>query len=249
MTTAGDRPTPTGPEVQLRTPLAFTLAKYLLAWPIFHLLFRIEVHGRENLPPRGAGIIASNHISAIDSVFIPLLVPRHVTFLAKAQFFAGRGFGAWVRRTFMKAMGQLAIDRGGGAASSASLDNGVRVLRAGRLMGIYPEGTRSRDGLLHRGRTGIARVVLAAGATAPVIPVGIRGSDRILPIGKGFPKLGTRVVVTYGEPLDFSRYAGMLDDRFVLRSITDEVMAAIKDLSGQEYVDSYSSSRRGRPDD
>lgn len=222
--------------------MRYWLAKYLLVSPIFHLFFRIEVVGRDHIPRRGGAIIASNHISAIDSVFVPLVIPRHVTFLAKAQFFAGRGFAAWVRRSFMGAMGQLAIDRSGGSASTDALGAGVAVLRAGRLVGIYPEGTRSPDGRLYRGRTGLARMVLAE--PVPVIPVTVHGTDEVLPIGKGFPKLFRRVTVTFGEPLDFSRFVDIADDRFVLRSIMDELMRELARMSGREYVDVYASRRR-----
>lgn len=225
-------------------PLRYWLLKNLVVVPLLHLVFRIEVHGRENIPRAGAALIASNHVSAIDSLFVPLVIPRHVTFLAKAQFFEGKGFGGWFRRGFMSAMGQLPIDRGGGAESVAALHKGVQVLRAGRLLGIYPEGTRSDDGRLHRGRTGIARTVLAAGLSAPVVPVAVEGTDHVLPIGRVFPRLGTRIVITFGEPLDFSRYAGMLEDRVVLRSITDEIVGAIAAMSTREYVDVYASAAR-----
>jgi 1-acyl-sn-glycerol-3-phosphate acyltransferase len=227
--------------------MRYWLAKNLVVWPIFHLFFRIRVIGRENVPKTGGVLLAANHTSALDSVFLPLKTRRHVTFLAKAQFTAGRGFGAWVRRSFMSAMGQLAIDRSGGSASSSALDAGVEELRQGRIVGIYPEGTRSPDGRLHRGRTGISRMVLKA--QVPVVPVGIQGTRDVLPIGRGFPKLGARVTLTFGEPLDFSRFADVDDDRFVLRSITDEIMREIHRLSGQEYHDAYASHRRGARED
>ena len=216
--------------------------KNLLAAPIFRLLFRVEVHGRENIPKKGAAILAPNHLSVLDSVFVPISVPRHVAFLAKREFFAGKGFGAWVRRSFMGAMKQLEMERGGGAASSASLGGGSKVLAEGRLLGIYPEGTRSPDGRLHRGRTGIARMLLDN--PVPVIPVAVYGTAETMPRGAKFPSFGKHVIVTFGAPLDFSRYAGLAEDRFVLRSITDEIMHEIRQLSGQEYVDVYASSVR-----
>lgn len=217
--------------------MRYWLLKNLVVSWVVRLAFRLEIHGRENIPRKGAAIIAPNHLSVIDSVFVPLAIPRHVAFLAKEQFFAGRGFGGWFRRGFMRAMGQLEIDRGGGTASSSSLGGGASVLRAGRLLGIYPEGTRSPDGRLHRGRTGIARVLLEC--PVPVVPVAVFGTAEIMPKGARFPRLGRRVVVVFGEPIDMSRYAAIAEDRFVLRSMTDEIMHEIRRLSGQEYVDVY----------
>ena len=222
--------------------MRYWLAKNLLVVPVLRLLFRYEVHGHHNIPKHGPAIIASNHLALLDSAFIPGAIRRHIAFLAKEQFFAGKGFGPWIRRSFMGAMKQLEIDRGGGSASSSSLGGGVTVLREGRLLGIYPEGTRSRDGRLHRGRTGIARMLLDT--PVPVIPTSISGTRGILPKGSRFPKFGIRIIVTFGEPLDFSRYAGLAEDRFVLRSITDEIMHEIQQLSGQEYVDVYASNAR-----
>lgn len=222
--------------------MRYWLAKNLLVVPVLRVLFRYEVHGHHNIPKHGPAIIASNHLALLDSAFIPGAIRRHIAFLAKEQFFAGKGFGPWIRRSFMGAMKQLEIDRGGGSASSSSLGGGVTVLREGRLLGIYPEGTRSRDGRLHRGRTGIARMLLDT--PVPVIPTSISGTRGILPKGSRFPKFGIRIIVTFGEPLDFSRYAGLAEDRFVLRSITDEIMHEIQRLSGQEYVDVYASNAR-----
>lgn len=222
--------------------MRYWLAKNLLVIPLVRLLFRVEVHGRENIPKKGAAIIAPNHLSVLDSMFVPMSVPRHVAFLAKREFFAGKGFGAWVRRSFMGAMKQLEMERGGGAASSASLGGGAKVLAEGRLLGIYPEGTRSPDGRLHRGRTGIARILLEN--PVPVVPVAVFGTAETMPRGAKFPRFGTHVVITFGAPLDFSRYAGLVEDRFVLRSITDEIMHEIGRLSGQEYVDVYASNSR-----
>jgi 1-acyl-sn-glycerol-3-phosphate acyltransferase len=220
----------------------YWLAKNLIVVPLLRLLWRYEVRGVHNIPKRGAAIMASNHIGLLDSAFVPGAIPRHVAFLGKEQLFTGKGLKAWFVRSFMLAMGQLEIDRGGGSASASSLGGGVHVLRAGKLLGIYPEGTRSRDGRLHRGRTGIARLLLDT--PVPVIPVAISGSDEILPRGAKFPKFGGRVIVTFGEPMDFSRYAGLTEDRFVLRAITDEIMHEIGRLSGQEYVDVYASNAR-----
>jgi 1-acyl-sn-glycerol-3-phosphate acyltransferase len=220
----------------------YWLAKNLIVVPLLRLLWRFEVHGVHNIPKRGAAVIASNHIGILDSAFVPGAMPRHVAFLVKEQWFAGKGIAAAVRRGFMRAMGQLEIDRGGGSASETSLGSGVAVLSAGKLLGIYPEGTRSPDGRLHRGRTGIARVLLDM--AVPVIPVAVSGTAEIMPRGAKFPKFGGRVIVTFGEPMDFSRYVGLTEDRFVLRAITDEIMHEIKRLSGQEYVDVYASNAR-----
>ena len=225
--------------------MRYWLAKNLIVVPLLRLFFRYEVRGHENIPKKGAAIIASNHLAILDSAFVPGAMRRHVAFLAKEQFFAGKGFVPWVRRSFMGAMGQLEIDRGGGSASASSLGGGASVLRAGKLLGIYPEGTRSPDGRLYRGRTGIARMLLESGAT--VLPIAMIDTDKVLREGSIFPKL-RRVGVVIGEPLDFSRFAGMENDRFVLRSITDEIMHELSKLSGQEYVDVYASSmKKSRP--
>jgi len=220
----------------------YWLIKYLLAVPLLHLFFRIEVHGRENLPRRGAAIIASNHLSTIDSVFVPLVIPRHVTYLAKSQFTSGKGLGAWFRRELMGMLGQLAIDRSGGSASAAGIAAGAGVLRKGELLGIYPEGTRSPDGRLYRGRTGVARILVEC--PAPVVPVAVFGTPEVMPKGAKFPRLGRRVIIVFGRPIDFERYAGIAEDRFVLRAITDEIVHEISKLSGQEYVDIYASAAR-----
>ncbi len=222
--------------------MRYWLAKNLLVVPLLRVLFRFEVHGHHHVPKTGAAIIASNHLAILDSAFVPGALRRHVSFLVKEQWFAGKGFAAYWRRSFMGAMKQLEIDRGGGSASVSALGGGVDVLREGRLLGIYPEGTRSPDGRLHRGRTGIARLILDN--PVPVIPTSITGTRAILPRGSRFPKLGVRIIVTFGEPIDFSRYAGLVEDRFVLRAITDEIMHEIQRLSGQEYVDVYASNAR-----
>ena len=227
--------------------MRYWLAKMLIVWPIFHIFFRIRVVGRENVPKTGGALLAANHTSIIDSVFLPLKTRRHVMFLVKAQFFMGKGFGAWVRRSFMSAIGQLPLDRSGGAASSSALDTAVSVLQSGRLVGIYPEGTRSVDGRLHRGRTGIARMIVKA--QVPVIPVGIQGTRDIMPVGRSFPRLHGRVTLTFGEPLDFTRFSALEEDRYVLRSITDEIMREIQKLSGQEYQDTYATTRRADRED
>ncbi|NBP90762.1 MAG: 1-acyl-sn-glycerol-3-phosphate acyltransferase [Actinobacteria bacterium] len=185
--------------------MAYAILKAILL-PLLSLIFRPKVEGLSHVPTHGAAIIASNHLSFSDSIFMPLVVPRRVTFLAKSEYFTG--------------------------------ETGLRILREGNLLGIYPEGTRSPDGRLYRGRTGIARMALESGV--PVIPVAMIDTDKIQPPGKALPKI-MQVGIRFGEPLDFSRYEGMSGDRFILRSVTDEIMYALMDLGGQEYVDMYAT--------
>jgi 1-acyl-sn-glycerol-3-phosphate acyltransferase len=214
--------------------------------PILRVLFRPWVDGEDNIPHEGAAIFASNHLSFSDSIFLPLVVPRKVTFLAKSDYFTGKGLKGLMTKGFMSGVGQVPIDRSGGAASEAALQTGLRILREGKILGLYPEGTRSPDGRLYRGKTGVARMALEAGV--PVIPVAMINTDVVQPTGKKIPKLG-RVGVRVGKPLDFSRYAGMEGDRFVLRSITDEIMYELMLLSGQEYVDQYATKAKADIED
>ena len=209
--------------------------------PVLRVLFRPWVEGAEHIPQEGAAIFASNHLSFSDSIFLPLVVPRKVTFLAKADYFTGSGVKGKLTKGFFSGVGQVPIDRSGGAASEAALQTGLRILREGNLLGLYPEGTRSPDGRLYRGKTGVARMALEAGV--PVIPVAMINTDVVQPTGKKIPKLG-RVGIRVGKPLDFSRYQGMEGDRFVLRSITDEIMYELMLLSGQEYVDQYATKAK-----
>ena len=220
--------------------MGYWIVKAILS-PILRLLFRPWVEGAEHIPADGAAILASNHLSFSDSIFLPLVVPRRVTFLAKSDYFTGRGAKGKLKASFFKGVGQLPVDRSGGKASEAALSTGLRVLREGKLLGIYPEGTRSPDGRLYRGKTGVARMAIEAGV--PVIPVAMIGTDIIQPTGKVLPKI-MRVGIKIGKPLDFSRYAGMEGDRFVLRSITDEIMYELMLLSGQEYVDQYAAKAK-----
>ncbi len=217
--------------------------KMVVIGPIIKLLFRPWVEGEENIPETGAAILASNHLSFSDSIFLPLVVSRRVTFLAKSDYFTGRGLKGRLTAAFFKGVGQLPVDRSGGKASNAALSSGLKVLRRGELLGIYPEGTRSPDGRLYRGRTGVARMALEG--KVPVIPIAMIGTDKAQPTGKVIPRI-MRIGVRVGKPLDFSRYEGMEDDRFVLRSITDEVMYELMLLSGQEYVDMYATSMKDR---
>ncbi|KQR90544.1 MULTISPECIES: lysophospholipid acyltransferase family protein [Microbacterium] len=217
--------------------------KYVVIGPVIKAIFRPWVVGRSNIPARGAAILASNHLSFADSIFLPLMIDRPMSFLAKSDYFTGRGLKGWATKMFFKATGQIPIDRSGGKASEASLNTGLQVLGRGDLLGIYPEGTRSPNGILYRGRTGIARMALEAGV--PVIPVVMVDTDAIQPIGRRIPRIG-RVGVVIGEPLDFTRFAGLSDDRYVLRSVTDEIMVALQRIGGQRYDDVYASAVKER---
>lgn len=208
--------------------------------PILAVLWQPRAEGVENVPRRGPAIMVSNHLSFSDHFFGPLPLPRKITFLAKAEYFTGTGVKGFVSRAFFTGVGQIPIDRSGGKASEAALRTGLRVLKRGDLLGIYPEGTRSPDGKLYRGRTGVARLALEA--KAPVVPMAMINLEKIMPPGRTIPKLGVRPKVVFGEPLDFSRYYGMEKDQRVLRAITDEIMYALMELSGQEYVDRYAQS-------
>ena len=219
----------------------YWLLKYVLVGPLLRLFFRPWVEGLEHIPDDGPAILASNHLSFSDSIFLPLVVPRHITFLAKSDYFTGKGVKGRLTAFFFTGVGQVPIDRSGGTASQAAIDTGLRVLGEGHLLGIYPEGTRSPDGQLYRGRTGVARMALESGA--PVLPVAMIDTDKIQPPGKILPKI-MRVGIKIGPPLDFSRYAGMEGDRWVLRSVTDEIMYELMTLSGQEYVDMYATKAK-----
>ncbi|MFT4233978.1 MAG: lysophospholipid acyltransferase family protein [Microbacterium sp.] len=221
----------------------YWLMKYVIGGPLLKGVFRPWIDGKRNVPEQGAAILASNHLAVMDSVFLPLMLDRPVSFLAKSDYFTGRGIKGFVTKWFMKGTGQIALDRSGGPASEAALNTALQVLGKGDLLGIYPEGTRSPDGKLYRGRTGIARMALVA--KVPVIPVVMVGTDDMQPIGRVIPRI-MRAGVVIGEPLDFSRYAGMESDRYVLRSVTDEIMVAIQRLGQQQYSDEYASSVKSR---
>jgi 1-acyl-sn-glycerol-3-phosphate acyltransferase len=221
----------------------YWLMKYIVIGPLLKAIFRPWIVGRRNVPAEGAAILASNHLSFIDSVFLPLMIDRPMSFLAKSDYFTGKGLKGWATRMFMKGTGQIPIDRTGGKASEASLNTGLQVLGRGDLLGIYPEGTRSPDGRLYRGRTGLARMALEA--HVPVIPVVMVDTDTVMPIGRRIPRVG-RVGMVIGEPLDFSRFAGMEGDRYILRSVTDEIMVALQRLGEQTYDDVYASTVKNR---
>ena len=204
--------------------------------PIIRICVRVKVEGREHVPRHGAVILASNHRSFLDSIFIPLVVRRRVTFVAKAEYFDDPKT-AW----FFRSCGQIPIRREGGTASERALASATEVLRNGKVFGIYPEGTRTRDGLLHRGHTGVAR--LSLGCNVPIVPIGLVGTDEVQPIDSRLPKLFRHVTIRFGEPIDPARYAGRENDRMALRELTDEVMYDITQLSGYEYVDTYATKQ------
>lgn len=221
--------------------LFYWFLKRIVVGPVLRVLFRPWTRGLEHLPVKGGAIIAANHLSFIDSIFVPIAVPRPVVYLAKNDYFTRPGVRGRAQRWFLRVTNQLPMDRGGGAGSEDSLRAGLDVLRSGSLLGIYPEGTRSPDGKLHRGRTGVARLAIAGGV--PVVPAALIGTDVVQPKGRTIPRI-RRVGVVFGEPLDFTRFEGKTDDRHVLRAVTDEIMYEIMRLSGQEYVDTYAASHR-----
>ncbi len=232
----GGHPTPRTGRTAVST--FYWSAKTFAVAPATRLLFRPWVKGLGNVPAEGAAILASNHLSVSDSVFMPAMLERQVHFLAKKDYFTGAGPKGWITRKFFEATNQLPMDRSGGEASLRSLDAGLEALREGRLLGIYPEGTRSPDGRLHRGKIGVAKLALASGA--PVVPIAMIGTDQAQPIGRTLPRI-RRIGMIFGEPLDFSDRAEGVTDARVLRAVTDEIMEAIRRLSGQEYVDTYAA--------
>ncbi len=221
----------------------YWLMKKVFAGPWIRLAFRPWSRGVENIPETGGAILASNHLAVIDSFVLPLVLDREIVFIGKSEYFTGTGLKGRLKAGFFRGVGTIPVDRSGGRASEQALRTGLRRLQDGGLFGIYPEGTRSPDGRLYRGKTGVARLALESGV--PVIPVAMIDTDVAQPLGRVIPK-PVRVGVVFGEPLDFSRYAGMADDRFILRSVTDEIMYALMSLSGQEYVDVYAATAKAR---
>jgi 1-acyl-sn-glycerol-3-phosphate acyltransferase len=214
--------------------LFYWFLKLVAIGPVVKLVYRPQVEGADNVPRSGAVILASNHLSAADWIFMPLSLRRRVTFLAKSEYFTGSGLKGRLQRAFFTGAGQVPIDRSSASAAENAIRTGLRLLRQGRVLGIYPEGTRSPDGRLYRGKTGVARMTLETGV--PVVPLAMTYRSRRLPIvGWDLPAVRVR----FGEPLDFSRYEGLAGDRFVERSVTDEIMYEIMTMSGQEYVDVY----------
>ena len=218
-------------------------SKYVLLGPLMRLLARPTIEGLENIPQRGAAILAGNHLAVADSFLLPLLVRRRITFLAKREYFTQPGLIGRLKKIFFTGVGQVPVDRASASGAQAALDTAVRLLGEGKLLGIYPEGTRSPDGRLYKGKTGVARMALEA--AVPVVPVAMIGTEKLNPIGSRMWR-PHHVHVRIGEPLDFSRYAGMAGDRFIERSMTEEIMYALMELSGQTYVDIYAASVKER---
>ncbi|WP_310727649.1 lysophospholipid acyltransferase family protein [Streptomyces sp. N2A] len=221
----------------------YQVLKYVLLGPLLRLVFRPRVEGLEHVPEEGAAIIAGNHLSFADHFVMPAIVPRRVTFLAKSEYFTGPGLKGRLTAAFFRGVGQIPVDRSGGRASRAAIASGLAVLHKGRLLGIYPEGTRSHDGRLYKGRTGVAAMALQAGV--PVIPCAVIGTFEAQPTGRRLPR-AMRITIRFGAPLDFSRYAGLADERTALRAVTDRIMYAILSLSGQEYVDLYATEAKAQ---
>jgi 1-acyl-sn-glycerol-3-phosphate acyltransferase len=217
----------------------YWLAKFIFIGPFLRGLWRPWAEGMEHVPMDRPAILASNHLSFSDSFFFPVMVRRKVTFLAKSEYFTTPGLKGRLSKMFFSGVGQVPIDRADKDASRAALNTGLRVLREGKLLGIYPEGTRSPDGRLYRGKTGVAKLALESGAV--VLPCAMINTDKIQPQGRMLPRLRPRPGVRIGKPLDFTRYEGLSGDRLVERSITDEIMYALMQLSGQEYVDQYAA--------
>nr|WP_134011151.1 lysophospholipid acyltransferase family protein [Streptomyces sp. 846.5] len=216
----------------------------MIVAPLLKIFFRPWVEGMEHIPADGPAILASNHLSFSDSFFLPALLKRRVTFIAKSEYFTGTGVKGKLTAAFFRGVGQLPVDRSGvRGAGEAAITSGIEVIKRGELFGVYPEGTRSPDGKLYRGKVGgVARIALATGA--PVIPVAMIDTEKLQPPGQVMPNFGIRPGIRIGAPLDFSRYHGMENDRFILRSVTDEVMYEIMRLSGQEYVDIYATAAK-----
>ena len=205
--------------------------------PLFAFAWNLEVSGVENIPVDGGAIIAPNHLSVIDHFVVGAALPRRITYVGKAEY-----MDSWKTRHIFPALGMIPIDRGGGSAAERALSAAARLLDDGELFGIYPEGTRSRDGLLHRGHTGVARLALRTGC--PIVPCGLTGTDEVQPPDQSMPNLFGVMRVRFGRPVDVTRYLDRADDKLVLRQITDEVMYEIRGLSGQTYVDTYANKKR-----
>ncbi|MER5877716.1 lysophospholipid acyltransferase family protein [Streptomyces sp. NPDC060235] len=216
----------------------YYVLKYVLLGPLLRLVFRPRIEGLEHVPSSGAAIVAGNHLSFADHFLMPAILKRRITFLAKAEYFTGPGIKGRLTAAFFRSAGQIPVDRSGKEAGQAAIREGLGVLAKDELLGIYPEGTRSHDGRLYKGKVGVA--VMALRAEAPVIPCAMIGTFEAQPPGRKLPRIHP-VSIRFGEPLDFSRYAGMENEKTVLRAITDEIMYAILSLSEQEYVDRYAA--------
>ncbi|MEE9244221.1 MAG: lysophospholipid acyltransferase family protein [Mycobacterium sp.] len=216
----------------------YWLFKFIFMGPVLSLLGRPKIEGLENVPQSGAVILASNHLAVADSFYLPLVVSRRITFLAKAEYFTGSGIKGWFTRWFYTVAGQVPIDRANADSAHSALATAERIVGEGKLLGMYPEGTRSPDGRLYKGKTGLARLALQT--QVPVIPVAMIGTDSVNPPGSKMWRFG-RVQVKFGQPMDFSRFDGLAGNRFIERAVIDEVMYELMQLSGQEYVDLYAA--------
>ncbi|MFI6060055.1 lysophospholipid acyltransferase family protein [Streptomyces sp. NPDC051286] len=216
----------------------YYVLKYVILGPLLRLLFRPRIEGLEHIPEDGAAIVAGNHLSFSDHFLMPAIIKRRITFLAKAEYFTGPGLKGRLTAAFFRSAGQIPVDRSGKDAGQAAIREGLAVLSKDELLGIYPEGTRSHDGRLYKGKVGVA--VMALKARVPVVPCAMVGTFEIQPPGRVVPRI-KQVTIRFGEPLDFSRYAGMEDQKAAIRAVTDEIMYAILGLSGQEYVDEYAA--------
>ncbi|MFJ6729257.1 lysophospholipid acyltransferase family protein [Streptomyces sp. NPDC091281] len=216
----------------------YYLLKYVVLGPLLRLVFRPRIEGLDHVPASGAAIVAGNHLSFADHFLMPAILRRRITFLAKAEYFTGPGVKGRLTAFFFRSAGQIPVDRSGKEAGQAAIREGLGVLAKDELLGIYPEGTRSHDGRLYKGKVGVAVMALRAGV--PVVPCAMIGTFEAQPPGRKIPRVHP-VSIRFGEPLDFSRYAGMEGEKAVLRAITDEIMYAILHLSGQEYVDRYAA--------
>lgn len=223
----------------------YWLFKYIFMGPLLSFLGRPKVEGLEHVPHDGPAILASNHLAVADSFFLPLVVRRRITFLAKSEYFTGTGIKGRLTAWFYTVAGQVPIDRANADAAQGALNTAQRLLGEGKLLGMYPEGTRSPDGRLYKGKSGLARLALETGV--PVIPVAMIGTDVVNPPGSRMWRFG-RVTVKFGTPMDFSRFDGMAGNRFIERAVIDEVMYELMKLSGQEYVDIYAATvKQGAP--
>ncbi len=220
-------------------PLLYSIGKVTVGKAMI-LGWRPHVEGLEHIPATGGAVFAGNHLSVADELFLGSVVPRHIAFWAKAEYFSGKGVGGYFTKGLMHGLGAIKVERAGGRAALTAFDGAIPVLKAGDMVAIYPEGTRSPDGRLYRGRTGAARLAVAAGV--PIIPVGVIGTEKVQPIGQPYPKpVGWgKVTIKFGKPIET---AGRADDRTSLRALTDEVMAEIQKLTGQEYVPRYAPPR------
>ncbi|WP_330243703.1 MULTISPECIES: lysophospholipid acyltransferase family protein [unclassified Streptomyces] len=216
----------------------YYVLKYVILGPLLRLLFRPRIEGLEHIPEEGAAIVAGNHLSFSDHFLMPAIIKRRITFLAKAEYFTGPGLKGRLTAAFFRSAGQIPVDRSGKDAGQAAIREGLGVLSKRELLGIYPEGTRSHDGRLYKGKVGVA--VMAIKAQVPVVPCAMVGTFEIQPPGKVVPRI-KQVTIRFGEPMDFSRYAGMENQKAAIRAVTDEIMYAILGLSGQEYVDEYAA--------